>query len=159
MNMLLLPAADSEGTVDETLFRFLVELEVAKAQRLRYCVSVVSLVVDSPEAGADLSRLAERFVDRVRSTDIIVPNPESSWTLLLVDAQPQALPSIVQRLAEQLGTLPWSAGGASYPGTARDAEDLLCQAAELGARAQVEGRQELYLQSGQSAGLRLERKR
>lgn len=143
--VLLVPATDSERSVDESLFKFLVELEVAKAKRLRYCVSVVSLAVDPQAASTDLSRLGERIVEQVRSTDIVAPNPESSWTLLLVDAQPQSLASIVNRLTEQLGPLSWSAGGASYPGTAVDAHDLLCRAVELGAQAQEEGRRELYL--------------
>jgi hypothetical protein len=138
--------AKSEGMLDEALFRFLVELEVAKARRLRYCVSVVSLTIDSASAPIELDRLAERLVDRVRCTDIIAQIPESSWTLLLVDAQPQALRSIVQRLTEQLGALSWSAGAASYPGTAVDADELLCQAVELGVRAQEDGHRGLYLE-------------
>jgi hypothetical protein len=144
--VLLLSPIDVKGTVDDALFRFLVELEVAKAQRLRYCVSVVSLTV-AGGTGSDSSRLTERFADRVRASDIVMPNPESSWTLLLVDAQHQALVSIVQRITQLFGTLPWWAGGASYPETAVDAADLLTQALELGTRAQQDGRRELYLRN------------
>jgi len=38
--------------VDDLLFRFLVDLEVQKAQRLRYCVSLVCLAAEfaPPEA-------------------------------------------------------------------------------------------------------------
>lgn len=135
-------------TVDEPLFRFLVELEVAKAQRLRYCVSVVSLAIDS--LADDLSfikRMAERFIRQLRSTDVVVPYPASSLTLLLVDAEAPTLSSIVHRITEHLGPIPWSAGGASYPRTASGARDLLGQAFDLAARAKEDGGHRLYLPS------------
>ena len=105
-------------TVDETQFRFLVELEVAKAQRLQYCVSVLCLAVDPRAAavdGSDLSQQTERFVEGTRSTDVVVARSPSSWSLLLVNAPAGALPSIVQRITEPLGSLLWTAGAASYP--------------------------------------------
>jgi hypothetical protein len=142
------PRSSSARTVDEVLFHFLVEFEVAKAQRLHYSVSVVYLALDSLFARVDdslTSGWAERFVDRIRSTDVIVPYPAPACTLLLVDAQPEALPSIVHRITEEIGPLPWSAGGASYPGTASGAEDLLRRAFDLAARAQADGAHQLYL--------------
>ena len=143
--MVLVKKAGSVRTVDETLFRFLVELEVAKAQRLGYCVSVISITVDSLSATEDLDRFAEGFADRIRSTDTIAPCLGSSWVLLLVDAQPRDLSSIVRRLTEQLGPVPWSARGASYPRTAVGAEDLLRQAFEFAARAEEDSRLQQYL--------------
>jgi len=113
--------------VDESAFRFLVELEVAKAQRLRYSVSVLCLTIDSFSESIDSNRIAEGFSDRVRATDIVF-RTGSSWVFLLVDAEPDALLSIARRLVEPLGPVTWSGGGASYPGTAVDAEDLLRQA-------------------------------
>ncbi len=135
--------------VAEALLRWLIELEVAKAQRLHYCISVVCLAVDSVTAPAGaMSRLAERFVDHLRSTDIVVPHQGgSSLTLLLVDARPDTLSQIIQRITEQLGPIPWSAGGATYPGTASDADDLLSHAADSLARAQEEGGQHLHIRS------------
>lgn len=141
------PQIGPARAVDETLFRFLVELEVAKAQRLRYCVSLICFAVDQATPPAGPALLAERFVDRIRSTDIIVPYPASSLTLLLVDAQPKTLQSIVRRLTDQLEPLHWSAGGATYPGTTSGADDLVRRALLLAARAQMDGGRQLYLPS------------
>ena len=149
-NMVPFPGSDLARIVDETLFRHIVQLEIIKAQRLHYYVSIVCLSIDSPHAEIDdslMSRLAEGFLDRIRATDVVVPRPASSWTLLLVDAQPRALPSIVHRITEHFGRLRWSAGGASYPGTAFGAEDLLRRAFDLAAQAQEEGGHQLYLPS------------
>ena len=129
-------------TVDEELLRFLVQFEVAKAQRLHYCVSVVCLAIDSlaPSVEDSFARpSAERFVDRLRSTDVVAARPASSWTFLLVDAPSEALPSIVDRITEQLGPLPWMAGGATYPGTASSGEDLLRRSSDLAARTRGNG--------------------
>ncbi len=135
-------------TVDEPLFRFLVELEVAKARRLRYCVSVVCLGIESlPDDLSFIKRMAERFIRHLRATDVVVPYPPSSLSLLLVDAEAPTLSSIVHRITEHLGGIPWSAGGASYPRTASGAQDLLTRAFELAARAKEEGGRRLYLAS------------
>ena len=143
----VLPKSGST-TIDEPLFRFLVELEVAKAQRLRYCVSVVCLALDSlPGDFSFITRMAERFIRQLRSTDVVVPYPASSLTLLLVDAEAPALSSIVGRITEHLGTLPWSAGGASYPRTASGAQDLLDRAFNWVARAKEDGGHRFYLPS------------
>ena len=145
----ILPRSGST-TVDEPLFHFLVELEVAKAQRLQYCVSVVSLAVDSPSADTDYSfikRMSERFIRQLRATDVVVPYPASSLTLLLVDAEAPALSSIIHRITEHLGPIPWSAGGASYPRTASGAQDLLDRAFSLAARAKEDGGHRFYLPS------------
>ena len=125
------PSPQTVRTVDEAQFRFLVELEVAKAQRLQYCVSVLCLAVDPRAAavdGSDLSQQTERFVAGTRSTDVVVARSPSSWSLLLVNAPAGALPSIVERITEPLGSLPWTAGAASYPETASGAEDLVHRA-------------------------------
>ena len=135
-------------TVDEPLFRFLVELEVAKAQRLRYCVSVVCLALDSlPDDFSFIKRMAERFIRQLRSTDVVVPYSASSLTLLLVDAKAAALSSIIHRITEHLGPIPWSAGGASYPRTASGAQELLDRAFDLAARAKEDGGHRFYLPS------------
>ena len=135
-------------TVDEPLFRFLVGLEVVKAQRLRYCVSVVCLAIDSlPDDFSFIKRMAERFIQQLRSTDVIVPYPASSLTLLLVGTEAPALSPIVHRITEHLGSILWSAGGASYPRTASGAQDLLGRAFDLAARAKKDGGNRLYLPS------------
>ena len=140
------PPGNKPTTVDEPLFRFLVDLEIAKAQRLRYCVSVVCLALDSlPDDFSFIKRMAERFIRQLRSTDVVVPYPASSLTLLLVDAEAPALSSIVHRITEHLGPTPWSAGGASYPRTASGARDLLDRALDLAARAKKDGGHRFYL--------------
>ena len=142
----ILPTSGST-TVDEPLFRFLVELEVAKAQRLKYCVSVVCLAIDSlpDDDYSFIKRMAERFIRHLRSTDVVAPYPASSLTILLVDAEAPMLSSIVHRITEHLGPIPWSAGGASYPKTASGAQDLLGWAFDLAARAKEDGGHRLYL--------------
>jgi hypothetical protein len=138
--------------VDEPLFAFLLELEIQKSRRLRYCVSVICMHAEVREGKPSLIPLAPRVIDRVRSTDVVVEVLPSAFAVLLIHAETFSLPSIVHRLTEHLqgfvpdgATLGWSAGGACYPQTAVGAQDLHKQAKELLARAMDDGGHRLYL--------------
>lgn len=65
--------------VDDQLFRFLVDLEVQKAQRLRYCLSVVCLAVDAAPAETRESALAEIVTRHIRGTDVVTPWAPAPW--------------------------------------------------------------------------------
>jgi hypothetical protein len=128
--------------VDDQMFRLLVDLEVEKAQRLRYCVTLACLTTEgvSAETGEpSVSSLAENVTRQLRSTDLVVPRTPTSLILLLVDAETSHLPMILRRLTAGLEAVGWSAGGSCYPKTATRAEDMLRQAADLMAKAQGEG--------------------
>ncbi len=122
----------SQNLVEESLFRFLVHLEVQKALRLRYPISVVCMTPDIPPEQIDPSftrRVADLAIRRVRATDVITTLSQSSIGLLLIDAETWALSRIHQRLKEELeahrltvrgreSRLTWSAGGGCYPWSA-----------------------------------------
>ena len=136
--------------VDESLFRFLVDFEIQKAQRLRYSVSVVCLAVELAATGngeASAASVAERIVPYLRGTDAVARSAQGWLSMLLVDAETTHLPSIFNRLTARLETAGWSAGGSSYPRTAARAEDMLRQAVELLTRARDEGGNRLYVAS------------
>lgn len=134
--------------VDDLMFRLLVDLEVQKAHRLRYCVSLACLTTEGvlPEtrepSGSSLARSVTRHL---RRTDVVAPRTPTSLALLLVDAETNHLPVILRRLTAGLETIGWSAGGSCYPKTATRAEDMLRQAADLMARARGEGGNRLYV--------------
>ncbi|MGH7302001.1 MAG: diguanylate cyclase domain-containing protein [Candidatus Rokuibacteriota bacterium] len=136
--------------VDESQFRFLVDFELQKAQRLRYSVAVVCLTASagSPDSGdVSLASLAEALTRHIRGTDVVAAWTRGLLTLLLIDAEATHLPAIVDRFKVPLEKVAWSAGGSCYPRTATRAEDMLRQAAALLARAQEEGGNRLYVAS------------
>jgi hypothetical protein len=144
------PLAGGGWLVDESLFRFLVDFEIQKAQRLRYSVSLVCLSVEpvSAENGKlSTSSLAETITRCLRGTDAVTLWAQGSLALMLVDAETPHLPSILDRLTKRLETSAWSAGGSCYPRTAARAEDMLRQAVDLLARAREEGGNQLYVAS------------
>jgi len=136
--------------VDELLFRLLVDLEIQKAQRLRYSVSLVCFAVEPVSAGngeASPSSVAESVTRHLRGTDAVASWSQGWLSLLLIDAETTHLPSIIHRLTTRLETVGWSAGGSSYPRTATRAEDMLRQAMDLMGRAKEEGGNRLYVAS------------
>jgi hypothetical protein len=145
------PPSDAGGrVVDDLVFRFLVDLEVQKAQRLRYCVSLVCLAADvAPAETGEPSRssLAEILTRYIRATDTVTQWAPAFLALLLVDAETTHLPSILQRLTARLEPILWSAGGSSYPKTATRADDMLRQSIDLMVKAQGEGGNRLYVAS------------
>lgn len=144
------PSDGGARVVDGQLFRFLVDLEIQKAQRLRYCVSLMCLageVVSADEPKPSLPSLAEIVTRCIRGTDVVAPWAQASLALLLVDAETTHLPSILRRLTTRLETIAWSAGGSCYPKTATQPDDMLRQAVDLMARAKEEGGNRLYVAS------------
>ncbi len=136
--------------VDDLTFRLLVDFEVQKAQRLRYCVSLVCLAAEgarqeTPEASSPSP--AEIVTRYIRGTDVVTPWADASLALLLIDAETSTLGPILDRLTARLDASVWSAGGSSYPRTATRTDELLRQAADLMARAKQEGGSRLYVAS------------
>src|SRR5215831_9016537 len=119
--------------VDDALFRLLLELEIHKAQRLRYTISIVCLTMERSGTGNG----------QAAGTSIA----ESLVLCLLVDADATHLPSILERLTTRLQMASWSAGGSSYPRTAVRADQMVRQAIELHTRARNEGGNRLYVAS------------
>lgn len=124
-------------------FRFLVELEVKKAVRLQYCVSLACVAPDLPGDEADpllTAQIAKIAIGQLRATDVVAVLDPSCVGLLLVDAEPAALPGIVRRAMEPLGPgLKWSGGAGSYPRTAGSGRALFAQAMRLLTRARRDG--------------------
>ena len=81
----------------------------------------------------------------IRATDAISARNGDCITMLLVDAEDTNLPTIMDRLTPGLEGIPWSAGGACYPKTAANADELLKQAETMMARAKVDGGRRFYL--------------
>jgi hypothetical protein len=147
----LTPPSDAGAkVVDDLLFRFLVDLEIQKARRLRYCFSLVCLAVEvAPAEGPRLSlpSVVETVTRHTRGTDVVARLAPASLALLLVDAEPTHLPSILRRLTARLETTAWSAGGSSYPKTATRADDMLRQAVDSMVRAKKGGGNRLHVAS------------
>ena len=133
--------------IDDQLLRFLIDIEIRKAQRLRYCVSLVRIAADlpSPEtAPPSEPPFAEMVARNIRSTDVVARWASASLTLLLVGADLPSLASIVRRLTAEL-RLVWSAGASCYPRTTTGMKDLLRQAEDRMLDAQRDGGIRLYL--------------
>lgn len=147
--------------VEESVFRFLLDLEVPKAIRLQYCVSVLCLRPDlaAGTAGASVVRqIAQTALRPLRATDLATTFSVDSATciaLLLIDAETRTLPQILARVTElqalavwaEGAPLSWSAGGSCYPQTVSSGRDLLHQAVELMTCAKAEGGNRLCLPS------------
>jgi len=134
--------------VDSLGFRRLVDMEIQKAQRLRYCISLICIAVEL--RSSEMEQLAAPSLDEIispyiRSTDVVACWAFPSLALLLVDAAVANLPSIVRRLTTRLEMFLWSAGGACYPRTATRAEELFHQALDLMMQAKRDGGNRLYL--------------
>jgi len=144
------PVAGGGWLVDESFFRFLVQLETQKAQRLRYSVSLVCFAAEPSALGngkTSATSVAENVVRYLRGTDAVALWTQGRVAILLIDAEPTHLAAIVSRITTRLETVRWSAGGACYPRTAARADDMLHQAAELLTRARDDGGNRLYIAS------------
>ena len=141
------PSQGSAPIIEGQLVRHLVDIEIRKAQRLRYSVSLVRIASDlrSPETVHPSEPPFPEMVARsIRSTDVVARWAPTSLALLLVGAEVPHLPSIVRRLTIDIRTV-WSAGGSCYPGTATGTEDLLRQAEDRMLDAQKDRANRLYL--------------
>ena len=152
---------ESRRITDEKLFRYLIDFEIQKAQRLQYCISVVCIGPDLP--APDASRLSTQHIfqamlRRTRATDVVAALPDAAFSVLLIDAEIEYLLGIIGRLCDELCALTglptartpaatWSAGGACYPKTATAGRQLLQQASDLLALARREGGNRCYVAS------------
>jgi hypothetical protein len=158
-------ASPSRGApLPERLFRYVLDLELEKANRLRYCVSLVCLTpdVDLSHLTRDLTRtIARTALRRLRGTDLATTLSRDTVALLLVDTEPGMLGRILDRTANaQLPegrrfvrgrqTVSVSAGASCYPLTAPDRATLLREASDLMHRAQQEGGDRLIVPSRQA---------
>ncbi|MGH7321031.1 MAG: hypothetical protein ACRELA_15580 [Candidatus Rokuibacteriota bacterium] len=142
-------------SIDEQVFRFLLDLELEKALRLQYCVAVVCFKPDLPRDEVDSQfsrRIAEAAVRQLRGTDVATTLPQSTVGLLLIDADSRAVRHILDRTVEAVQTqakpgerLSLSAGASCYPETVSSGKDLLGLATDLMVRARAEGGDRLYL--------------
>lgn len=151
--------------VDTDVFRFLIDLEIQKAVRLKYGLSLVCLAIDLPPDDADPSltkQVAESAIAHLRGTDVVTILGHTGFALLLVDAEPASVRGVVGRAMEafEIGALnpgyrgarlTWSAGGSFYPRTAAHGTELLDEAIQLMNRAKQDGGHRLYLPSVESA--------
>jgi hypothetical protein len=136
--------------VDESLFQFLVSLEIEKAKRLRYSVALVCFSVEPSSATngrASAASFADVIVQYLRGTDAVSLGAQGWLALLLVDAETTHLPLIVGRLTRHFESAQWSAGGSCYPRTAIRPEEMLSQAVHMLGRAREEGGNRLYVAS------------
>src|ERR1043166_2448079 len=95
------PSKSGAWVVDSGGFRRLVDMEIQKAQRLRYCVSIVCIAADRrgpEEEEPAVAVLAERVTPLIRSTDVVTCWDPPCLALMLIDADVASLPSIVDRL-------------------------------------------------------------
>src|SRR5216117_3937458 len=91
------PSKSGAWTVDSAGFRRLVDMEIQKAQRLRYCISLICIAAEL--RSSEMEQLAAPSLDEiispyVRSTDVVACLAFPSLALLLVDAEVTNLPSI-----------------------------------------------------------------
>ena len=139
------PSESGARVVDDRLFRFLVDLEVQKAQRLRYCFSIICLAFDVAPLETRELAFADIATRYIRATDLVAPLAPASLALLLVDAETAHLPPILRRLTTLLEPIAWSAGASCYPKTATHTDDMLRQAIDSMIRAREHGGHRLYV--------------
>jgi GGDEF domain-containing protein len=153
-------AGGLEYLVDRALFDRLLNIEVHKAGRFLYAVSVVCLTLDDPKGTAEprfWDSLARLCLNELRATDVVASVNSGVAGILLVGAETQDLPGILARVRPTLEGLigeagrhdlyTLSAGGGCYPHTAKNGSELLEQAVELMNRAQTDGGNRAYLPS------------
>lgn len=133
-------------SVDAALLRLLIDIELRKAQRLRYCISVICICANviSTEVCAD-GVLLDHFRRQLRTTDAIAHWPPASLALLLVDADSEHIPAVMRRITTQLAEGSWRAGAISYPRSNWGVDEMLRRAAHLMERALSEPGEPLYL--------------
>lgn len=138
------PSGSGGHIVDDDVFRLLVDMEVQKAQRLRYLVSVICIDVEGTGAIPEAVRM---MAPVIRATDAVAARDRSTVAaLLLVAAEASDLGTILERLKSAgLESVAWSAGGACYPQTAGSAQELLDQALEMMARSKQDGGRRFYI--------------
>jgi hypothetical protein len=139
--------------VDQSTFAFMTELEVRKAVRLQYYVSLLGIEIERegegeiPDPAGVARQVAEAIRSHLRGTDVIVvESGRPAITILLVNASIHSLPVVIARITEAVSRRTFKVddreepvglaiGGACFPTTATGAEQLLEEAASLAADA------------------------
>lgn len=139
--------------VDAETFTLVAELELRRAIRLQYYVSLLALRADFEPPGpapdrVEVARLiAEVIRDQIRSTDVVGAMPSSPYLgVLLVSTYLDNLPAITERIATAVQAraldledssvrTTLSMGGACFPTTARARAELFRQAESLSIEA------------------------
>jgi len=141
-------AMRNSGTiVDEQTFEFVTELEIHKASRLQYPVSLLALRPEpegkKPPPGPLTEQFAQVISRVIRSTDLVrLRSASCTLHVLLVGAYWEDLPSVIQRIVEEVrrhrlqiegGRRPvaLSVGAACFPTTATTVQGLSAQADNL----------------------------
>src|SRR2546427_11669780 len=101
--------------VDYPFFKLLVDMEIQKAQRLRYPISLVAMEMETPPTELSSDSLVRIIAPWVRATDAAAPRNAVSFVLLLVDAAGAGLATMLGRLTTALEARPWFAVGAFSP--------------------------------------------
>jgi hypothetical protein len=132
--------------VDEQTFALVVELEIRKAVRLGYPVSVVAVLPDPagggeiPDPGSFADQVARAISRVIRGTDLLgLRAASSSVRVLLVGAALEHLHGVIQRITEEVTryrfringdrtAVTLSVGSAGFPATVGTSQDLLSQA-------------------------------
>jgi hypothetical protein len=140
--------------VDDDTFALITELEIRKAVRLQYYVSLLGVKADLedndgvPAPRSVNQQLAEMISLEVRSTDVICVTAAAPYLrILLVNAHLYNLPVVIQRIIrtvsrhvfevnDRLREVALSMGGACFPSTARGRNDLFTQVSALVTEAQ-----------------------
>lgn len=152
--MLPRPEAGSRAPiVDAETFKIVTALEMRKALRLQYYVSLLAVEPTGPDhvaarTSALALQVARAISHEIRATDLIGLVPHSPCLyVLLVSAGVDSLPRVIERLglevtryrfALERGDEPvhLAIGAGCFPATARDERDLLAQAQALARQAQ-----------------------
>ncbi len=140
--------------VDQRSFALVSELELRKATRIRYPVSLLDLLPDVDGEPTDHGALAEQLARAIspilRDTDLIGLSPGSaSLQVLLIDASLEALDGIIHRIFDEIRghlfqtergpkAVTLSVGGACFPTTASTTQHLVTQAEVLARKASRE---------------------
>jgi GGDEF domain-containing protein len=142
--------------VDVDTFTLVTELELRRAIRLQYYVSLLVLQADFDHEAAIAERvvlhqtIAEVIRDQIRSTDVVSVMPSTPrLEVLLVSTYLDNLPAIIERIATAASTralelegriarMTLSIGGACFPTTARERTELFQQAESLSTAARGE---------------------
>lgn len=146
--------------VDEETFAGVTELETRQAARLQYAVSMLTVFRHRNGAGGDSGEVTEQLADvissLVRDTDVIQIVPGAGGVrVLLVGGELDDLHAIAERIIGEVSlhtfegdsTFVVKIGGACYPATAGNSQELLLQADALA--------EEALLEQGESSTFRL----
>ena len=148
------------------MFDFLFDLEVKKAIRYQYFVTVLFLELDygdgegavaaGPHSRSEqLGVVAELLRDELRATDVIGRQADDRFSILLHHADDANTMRIGERLRRRVadyvfsqgleGRRTVSIGGACFPTSGNYPEDLLSEADRMLQRAKHEGGNKIYV--------------